>query len=107
MAKVRDYAIVKTKEEITQENIQEVFHFFNIFPGGFTLQDRLLLKKLSESTHPISLDSLAALIHEESGTIEEFYEPFLIHQELILRTPRGRILNPQKKAYIQKIIDNL
>jgi Holliday junction DNA helicase RuvB len=107
MAKVRDYAIVKTKEEITQENIQEVFRFFNILPGGFTPQDRLILKKLAESAQPISLDSLAALIHEEPGTIEEFYEPFLIHQELILRTPRGRILNPQKKEKIEKIIHDI
>lgn len=106
MAKVRDYAIVKTQSKISNEIIDEVFSFFNILDEGFILQDLIILKKLIESSTPIGLQSLAAMINEEVEAIEELYEPFLIQKELIIRTPRGRIINKNKKEYIEVVIKN-
>jgi Holliday junction DNA helicase RuvB len=67
---------------------------------GFDMMDRKLLLALIDRFNggPVGIDSLAAAISEERGTIEDVIEPFLIQQGFIMRTPRGRIATPQ--AYL-------
>ena len=67
---------------------------------GLDATDRAILTAMAErfGGQPVGLDTLAASIGEDSGTIEDVYEPFLIQIGLIQRTPRGRVLT--KKAYL-------
>ena len=64
---------------------------------GFDLMDRKLLLAIIERFDggPVGIDSIAAAIGEEKGTIEDVLEPFLIQQGFLMRTPRGRIATPR------------
>jgi Holliday junction DNA helicase RuvB len=67
---------------------------------GFDMMDRKLLLALMDKFGggPVGIDSLAAAISEERGTIEDVIEPFLIQQGFIMRTPRGRVAT--RNAYL-------
>ena len=66
-------------------------------PHGFDALDRRLLKTIIEKFDggPVGIESIAAAIGEERGTIEDVLEPYLIQQGFVNRTPRGRILTPR------------
>ena len=68
---------------------------------GFDLMDRKLLLAVIEQFNggPVGVDSIAAAIGEEKGTIEDVLEPFLIQQGFLMRTPRGRIASFTKQLY--------
>jgi Holliday junction DNA helicase RuvB len=104
MHKVRDYATVRTEGKVTKEIIKEVFSFFQIFQNGLTPTDIEILKILLKRCQPIGVESLSRLINEEIETIEEVYEPFLLQLGFIERTPRGRIINEDKKKEIETVI---
>ena len=93
LRRVRDYAEVKTNGRVTQEVVKLALDFLNVDSLGFDVMDRKLLLALIEKFNggPVGLDTLAAFINEEKGTIEDVIEPFLIQQGFILRTPRGRM----------------
>ncbi len=93
LRRVRDYAEVKANGHITQEIVQQALDFLKVDSQGFDVMDRKLLLALIEKFNggPVGLDTLAAFINEEKGTIEDVIEPFLIQQGFMLRTPRGRI----------------
>lgn len=104
MHKVRDYAIVRTEGKVTKEIVKEVFAFFQIFEYGLTPTDIEILKILLNRSQPIGVESLSRLINEEIETIEEVYEPFLLQLGFIERTPRGRIINQEKRKKIESIL---
>lgn len=93
LRRVRDYAEVKTDGIVTVDVVKHALDFLNVDSQGFDMMDQKLLLALIEKFNggPVGLESLAALINEEKGTIEDVIEPFLIQQGFILRTPRGRI----------------
>jgi Holliday junction DNA helicase RuvB len=93
LRRVRDYAEVKAKGVVTQAIVKHALDFLNVDNMGFDLMDQKLLLALIEKFGggPVGLESLAAFINEEKGTIEDVIEPFLIQQGFMLRTPRGRI----------------
>lgn len=93
LRRVRDYAQVKAAGIITAKAAQEALDLLGVDPQGFDHLDRKLLLTLIEkfSGGPVGLDSLAAAIGEERGTIEEVLEPYLIQQGFMMRTPRGRV----------------
>lgn len=93
LRRVRDYAYVKANGEVTQTVVNMALNFLNVDSQGFDVMDQKLLLALMEKFHggPVGLESLAAFINEEKGTIEDVIEPFLIQQGFMLRTPRGRI----------------
>lgn len=99
LRRVRDYADVKANGAITQAVVSAALDFLNVDSQGFDVMDQKLLLALMEkfSGGPVGLESLAAFINEEKGTIEDVIEPFLIQQGFMLRTPRGRIAT--KHAY--------
>jgi Holliday junction DNA helicase RuvB len=105
MHKIRDYAIVKTNNKIDENNIESIFSFFHIFKNGLTPTDMQILTILEKKNYPIGLESISRLINEEVETIEEVYEPFLLQLGFIERTPRGRIINKEKKQEIKELID--
>lgn len=93
LRRVRDYAQVRAEGIITQVAAQQAMDLLGIDPNGFDNMDRKLLLTMIEKFGggPVGLDSLAAAIGEERGTIEEVLEPYLIQQGFVMRTPRGRV----------------
>lgn len=93
LRRVRDYAQVKADGNITKEIVDETLSLLDIDQKGLDLTDRnILLTMISKfNGGPVGLDTLAAAIGEDSGTIEDVYEPYLVKCGFINRTPRGRV----------------
>ena len=95
----RDFAEVKYDGNITLSVANFALDLLEVDKYGLDNTDRSLLLALIETFHggPVGLDTLAACIGEDSGTIEDVYEPFLIQNGFLARTPRGRIVT--EKTY--------
>lgn len=93
LRRVRDYAEVKGKGVITIEMAQQALEMLSVDEQGFDLMDRKLMLAVIErfAGGPVGLESIAAAIGEEKGTIEDVLEPYLIQQGFLMRTPRGRV----------------
>ncbi|PPD20300.1 MAG: Holliday junction branch migration DNA helicase RuvB [Methylomonas sp.] len=93
LRRVRDFAEVKSNGVITDAIARQAMNMLKVDANGFDSQDRKLLLTLIEnfSGGPVGLDTLAAAISEERGTIEDVLEPYLLQQGFIMRTPRGRV----------------
>ena len=93
LKRVRDFAQVKYEGVITKEVADFAMDLLEVDRYGLDQTDRLLLTTVIQrfSGGPVGLDTLAAAIGEDSGTIEDVYEPYLIKNGFLLRTPRGRV----------------
>ncbi|MBR6477066.1 MAG: Holliday junction branch migration DNA helicase RuvB, partial [Lachnospiraceae bacterium] len=93
------YAEVKAGGHISREIAREALAMLDVDELGLDKVDRNILTCMMDkfSGGPVGLDTLAAAISEDSGTIEDVYEPYLIQNGLINRTPRGRVAT--KAAY--------
>ena len=91
--RVRDYAQVKADGSVDQTVAKAAMDLLEVDPHGFDLMDRRLLLTLIEKFEggPVGIDSLAAAIGEERGTLEDMVEPFLIQEGYLHRTARGRV----------------
>lgn len=100
LRRVRDYAQVKASGKITRTVAYQALDLLDVDACGFDMMDRKLLLALLDKFDggPTGLDSLAAAIGEERGTIEDVIEPYLIQQGFIMRTPRGRMVT--RHAYL-------
>jgi Holliday junction DNA helicase RuvB len=100
LRRVRDYAEVKANGSVSAAVVKQALDFLKVDSQGFDVMDQRLLLALIEKFGggPVGLESLAAFINEEKGTIEDVIEPFLIQQGFMLRTPRGRVATQQ--AYL-------
>jgi holliday junction DNA helicase RuvB len=96
LRRVRDYAEVKGTGEITKVMADAALVMLDVDKVGFDLMDRKLLEAVlfKFGGGPVGIGNLAAAIGEESDTIEDVLEPFLIQQGYLQRTPRGRIATP-------------
>ena len=93
LRRVRDYAEVKGDGTVTSEIADAALNMLKVDESGFDHLDRRLLLTLMEKFDggPVGVDSLAAALSEERGTIEDVLEPFLIQQGYLMRTSRGRM----------------
>jgi len=93
LRRVRDYAEVKGDGRITRAMADKALAMLDVDPQGFDIMDRKLLEAVVHRFDggPVGLDNIAASIGEESGTIEDVIEPYLIQQGFLQRTPRGRM----------------
>jgi len=100
LRRVRDFAEVKADGCITREVADQALNMLNVDANGFDHMDRRLLMAMIEKFDggPVGVDSLAAAVGEERDTIEDVYEPFLIQQGFVMRTPRGRVAT--RHAYL-------
>jgi len=94
LRRVRDYAQVRADGHITLEVAQQALDLLNVDTYGLDIMDRKLLKVMIEKFKggPVGIETLAAAINEERGTIEEIIEPFLLQQGFLMRTRRGRLV---------------
>ncbi len=99
LRRVRDFAEVKANGVVDAEIASQALSMLKIDDNGFDSLDRKLLSSIIDNFDggPVGLDTLAAAISEERGTIEDVLEPYLLQQGFIMRTPRGRIVT--SKAY--------
>ncbi|MCK5122319.1 MAG: Holliday junction branch migration DNA helicase RuvB [Methylococcales bacterium] len=100
LRRVRDFAEVKGDGVITNDIASQALAMLKIDDNGFDSLDRKLLLSMIEKFDggPVGLDTIAAVISEERGTVEDVLEPYLLQQGFIMRTPRGRIVT--QKAYL-------
>ncbi len=99
LKRVRDYAQVKHVDTITRRDARAALHLLEIDDLGLDTADRQLLSAIiiNYAGGPVGLTTLAALTSEETATIEDVYEPYLMQIGLLERTSRGRRATP--KAY--------
>jgi Holliday junction DNA helicase RuvB len=100
LRRVRDYAEVRGTGHVTGVIAQAALDLLDVDPQGFDPMDRRLMLTIIEKFGggPVGVDSLAAALGEERGTIEDVIEPFLIQQGYVMRTARGRVAT--RNAYL-------
>ena len=93
LKRVRDFAQVRYDGKITREVAEFAMDLLEVDKYGLDQTDRMILNTIIQrfAGGPVGLDTLAAAIGEDSGTIEDVYEPYLIKNGFLLRTPRGRV----------------
>ncbi len=99
LRRVRDFAEIKAKGKITRDVADRALKMLEVDDKGLDRMDRQILSMIIKrfGGGPVGLDTIAVSIGEERGTIEEVYEPFLVQEGFLLRTPRGRMATD--KAY--------
>jgi Holliday junction DNA helicase RuvB len=100
LRRVRDYAEVKADGHIDEAVARAALDLLEVDPQGFDALDRKLLSTIIEKFDggPVGIESLAAAVGEERGTLEDVIEPFLIQQGFLMRTARGRMAT--RNAYL-------
>ena len=96
LKRVRDFAQVKYDGRITGEVADYALNLLDVDKDGLDRNDRLILQTIigKFGGGPVGIETLAASIGEDSGTLEDVYEPYLIQNGFINRTPRGRVATP-------------
>ncbi len=107
LKRVRDYAQVRYDGVITADIAREALDLMDVDPLGLDAVDRNILTTMIQKFDggPVGLETLAAALGEDVGTLEDVYEPYLIQNGLINRTPRGRVVT--KEAYSHLGLDYL
>jgi Holliday junction DNA helicase RuvB len=102
LRRVRDYAQIKAGGTITRDVAIAAMQMLNVDAEGFDALDRRLLSTIVEHFDggPVGVDSLAAALSEERGTIEDVLEPFLIQQGFLMRTARGRMVTSKTYRHL-------
>jgi Holliday junction DNA helicase RuvB len=99
LKRVRDFAQVKYDGVITKDVCDYALDLLDVDRAGLDKNDRLILETIIDKFEggPVGIDTLAASIGEDGNTLEDVYEPYLIQNNFVNRTPRGRVAT--KKAY--------
>ncbi len=99
LRRVRDFAQVRADGVITREVADLALSRLEVDHMGLDALDRRMLRSIIEFYNggPVGLDTLAATINEEAVTLEDMYEPYLLQQGFLTRTPRGRCVT--RRAY--------
>ena len=102
LKRVRDYAQVKYDGKVTESVAREVLDILDVDRYGLDAVDRNILWTMIEKFGggPVGLETLAASIGEDSGTLEDVYEPYLLQNGFLQRTPRGRMVTPMAYKHL-------
>jgi len=108
LRRTRDFAQVETKEKIDKEICEYALERLEVDKHGLDEMDKRILKTIIQKFQggPVGLTSLAVAIGEDPQTIEEVFEPFLIMEGFIKRTPRGREATPLAYKYLNIKLDS-
>ena len=104
LRRVRDFAQVKGNGTITQAIAKVALQALNIDQYGLDETDNKILTTIIDKFHggPVGVSTIATAIGEDAGTVEEVYEPFLIMEGFIKRTPRGRMATPLAYEHLER-----
>lgn len=107
LKRVRDYAQVKYDGKVTEAVAREVLDILDVDRYGLDAVDRNILWTMIEKFGggPVGLETLAASIGEDSGTLEDVYEPYLLQNGFLQRTPRGRVVTPMAYRHLGLPVD--
>lgn len=96
LRRVRDFAQVKADGVVTEEVAQQALTLLDVDQFGLDDMDARILRTIIEKFEggPVGVGTIAAAVGEDAGTIEEVYEPFLVQNGFLQRTPRGRLATP-------------
>ena len=102
LKRVRDFAEVRGSGLVTGEVADEALGLLEVDAAGLDRHDRTILETIAVkfSGGPVGLSTLAAAVDEEHETIEDVYEPYLLQQGLLKRTPRGRVITERGFAHL-------
>ena len=102
LRRVRDYAEVRGDGTISDDTARRGLKLFGVDERGLDKVDRAILDAICRQFHggPVGLSTLAIAVGEQPETVEDMYEPFLIQQGMIVRTPRGRVAMPAAYTHI-------
>jgi Holliday junction DNA helicase RuvB len=102
LRRVRDVAQVRTIALVDDVAASQALDFLQVDSDGLDHADRTILQTIGQTFAggPVGLSTLAVALGEDEGTLEEVYEPYLIQQGLIQRTPRGRVLTPRGRELV-------
>lgn len=97
LKRVRDFACVKANGVIDEDVARRALEFFEVDHSGLDSMDNKVLEVLCVqfSGRPVGLSTLASALSEETDTLEDVYEPYLMQQGFITRTPKGRMATPR------------
>jgi Holliday junction DNA helicase RuvB len=99
--RVRDFAVVENNDKISLEVIERTFESLQIDDIGLMEQDRKILNLLYEKEgRPMGLNTICAILNDDRTTIEEMMEPFLLSQNFIEKSPRGRFITKDGIEYL-------
>lgn len=101
LKRVRDFAQIKYEGEITKEVADFALDILDVDKLGLDRTDRNIIMTMMEQFGggPVGLDTLAVALGEDSGTLEDVYEPYLVQNGLLFRTPRGRVVTDLAYAH--------
>ena len=107
LKRVRDYAQVRYDGVITSSIADEALDIMEVDKYGLDNHDRNILTAMIQrfSGGPVGLDSLAATLGEDPGTLEDVYEPFLLKNGFIIRTPKGRVVTDKALSHLGLNLD--
>ena len=102
LRRARDYAQVRADGQITKQAADEAMDMLRVDPQGFDEVDRRMLRMIIENFEggPVGVESLAAALSEERGTLEDVIEPYLIQQGYLVRSARGRMATAKAYAHL-------
>jgi len=106
LKRVRDYAEVRGNGRVTLELAQFALNELEVDPRGLDPMDRQILDTIDKrfGGGPVGIETLSAILSEERETLEEVYEPFLIQEGFLLKTPRGRTITDLTRAHLASTI---
>ncbi len=107
LKRVRDFAEVRADGVVTQEVAASALSMLDIDSRGFDKMDRRILLTIIDKFGggPVGIDTLSTALSEERDAIEDLYEPYLIQEGFINRTPRGRVATPVAYAHLGRVLE--
>lgn len=108
LRRVRDFALVERADKITKEQVLKSLKLMEIDELGLDRMDRKILTVINDyySGGPVGIEALCATLSEERSTIEDVYEPFLLKEGFLIRTPRGREISDKAREHLLKSVLN-
>lgn len=103
LRRVRDFAVVKNESVITFASVNESLKMMEIDSFGLDRMDRKILQVINDyyKGGPVGIEALCATLAEDRNTIEDVYEPYLLKEGFLLRTPRGREISDKAREHLR------
>jgi Holliday junction DNA helicase RuvB len=107
LRRVRDFSIVKNETEVSIVAVNEALKMMDVDLLGLDRMDRKILQVINEYYRggPVGIEALCATLSEDRTTIEDVYEPYLLKEGFLVRTPRGREISEKAKNHINQVVD--
>jgi Holliday junction DNA helicase RuvB len=105
LRRVRDFSLVKGEHKISESAVKNALSLMEIDFSGLDRMDRKILQVIEDyyKGGPVGIDTLCATLAEDRTTIEDVYEPYLLKEGFLLRTPRGREISQKSREHLKKI----